>query len=59
MLVFVKAFTNIFSALNEVHQFLPNGVAHCLTQSGLTSQLSKSNKHDESVLTFWLCCCRL
>jgi len=52
MLVFVKAFTNIFSALNEVHQFLPNGVAHCLTQSGLTSQLSKSNKHDESVLTF-------
>jgi len=49
-----------FSALNEVHQFLSQRrSALVLTQSGLTSQLSKSNKHDEHILTFWPCCCRL
>jgi len=37
MLVF-KALQKVFSALNEVHQFLSS-----LTQSGLTSQPSKSN----------------
>jgi len=55
----LKHYKKFFSALNEVHQFLSQRRTinsslslSSLTQSGLTSQPGKSNKHSENVLTF-------
>jgi len=60
MLVFIKAFTNSFFGIERSTPVSASTVYRtCLIQSGLTSQLSKSNKHGENILTFWRCCCRL
>jgi len=60
MLVFIKASTNsVFGIGRRTPVSVSTAWRTCLTPSGLTSLLGKSNKHGENILTFWTCCCRL
>jgi len=51
-------YQRVFSAMNEEHEFLSQRRSSLIyVEVASISKLSCSNKHGESVITSWICCC--